>query len=247
MTPRLAGLRRHPVKSVGVEAPEAVDLAAGRPMPMDRVWAVAHGVSAFDSNAPAWTPPNNFLRVTHSPRLAQVRAASEDGGRLRLTHPDLAPLTVDPDAEGDALAAWAGALASDMQTGPYRLARAAEAMTDVDRPWVAVGNLASLRALSERVGRPLSPDRFRANLWLDGLAPWEERDWEGREITVGAARLRVTEIIVRCAATEADPETGRRDAPVVRALREAVGAPEFAVYAEVIDGGRVALGDPAVA
>ena len=243
MTPRLAGLRRHPVKSVGVEAPEAVDLAPGRPMPLDRVWAVAHGASAYDADAPAWTPPNYFLRVTHSPRLAQVRAAW-DGATLHLTHPDRPALAVDPDAEGDALADWAGALASDLQAGPYRLARAADAMTDVDRPWIAVGALASLRALSERVGRPLSPDRFRANLWLDGLAPWEEREWEGREITIGAARLRVTEIIVRCAATEADPETGRRDAPVVRALREAVGAPEFAVYAEVIEGGRVAAGDP---
>ena len=243
MIPRLAALRRHPIKSVGVEAPERAELAAGAPMPLDRVWAVAHGRSPYDTGAPAWENPNGFLRVTHSPRLAAVRAAW-DGARATLTHPEADPLTADPETEGDAIAAWAGALASDLQPGPWRLARAPVAMTDVPEPWVAIGNLASLRALSEHLGRPLEPERFRANLWLDGLAPWEERAWPGREIAVGAARLRVVEPIVRCAATEANCATGRRDAPVIAGLRAACGAPEFAVYAEVVAGGAVAVGDP---
>jgi uncharacterized protein YcbX len=246
MTAALAAIRRHPVKSVGWEALDAVELTRGAALPLDRRWAVAHGRSAHDPDAPAWTGPNNFLRVTHSPRLAQV-AARWDGSRVTLTHPEAAPLTADPQTEGAAIAAWAGALASEMQPGPYRLASAPAAMTDVPEPWVAIGNLASLRALGQRMGADLAPERFRANLWLDGLAPWEERGWVGREIAIGPARLRVTEAIVRCAATEASPATGRRDAPVVAALREACGAAEFAVYAEVVEGGRVAPGDPATA
>jgi uncharacterized protein YcbX len=238
----LAAIRRHPVKSVGWEALESVALAAGAALPLDRRWAVAHGRSRFDAAAPAWVEPNQFLRVTHSPRLAQVRAAWADD-RLTLTHPDAPALTVDPETEGDALAAWAGALASEMQPGPYRIARADMALTDADEPWVAIGSLASLRALGQRMGRELDPNRFRANLWLEGLAPWEERGWVDREIAIGAARLRVTEIIVRCAATEASPDDGTRDAPVVAGLRDACGAPEFAVYAEVLEGGAIALGD----
>lgn len=242
MTPRLAEIRRHPVKSVGWEAVAASDLAPGAPMPMDRVWAVAHARSAFDFDRPFWAECGNFLRVTRSPRLAQVRAAW-DGGRLRLTHPDAALLDAAPETDGDAIAAWAGALADDSQPGPWRLARAPQAMTDADAPWVSLASLASLRALGQRMGAALDPARFRANLWLDGLAPWEERGWIGREIALGPVRLRVTEAIVRCAATEANPETGRRDAPVVAALRAACGAPEFAVYAEVLTPGRVAVGD----
>jgi uncharacterized protein YcbX len=242
MTARLAAIRRHPVKSVGWEALEAVELTAGAPLPLDRLWAVAHGRSKFDPEAPRWVECHSFLRVAQSPRLAQVRAAWE-GDRLRLDHPEADALTADPETDGAALAAWAGALASDLQPGPYSLARADQALTDAEEPWISVASLASLRALEQRIGAALDPNRFRANLWLDGLAPWEERGWIGREIAIGPVRLRITEAIERCAATEANPETGRRDAPVVRTLNAACGAPEFAVYAEVLEDGRIALDD----
>lgn len=246
MTPRLAAIRRHPVKSVGWEGLDAAELRPHAALEGDRVWAVAHGRTGFDFDRPAWASCDNFLRVTFSPRLAQARAR-RDGAMLSLTHPDSAPLTVDPEADPQALADWAGALASHLQPGPYRLASAPdEAMTDADEPWISVASLASLRALSERMGVTLDPTRFRANLWLDGLAPWTEREWIGREIRVGAARLQVTEAITRCAATEANPATGVRDAPVVAQLRTVCGAPEFAVYAEVLEGGRVAPGDAVV-
>jgi uncharacterized protein YcbX len=245
MTPALAEIVRHPIKSLGWETLPRAELIAGAALAMDRRWAVAHGRSAHDSAAPGWVGPNNFLRVTHSPRLAQARAAW-DGARVTLTHPDAPTLVADPETDGAAIAAWAVALASEMQPGPWRLAAAETAMTDAPEPWVSLGNRASLRALGQRLGADLGPARFRANLWLDGLAPWEERAWIGREIAIGAARLRVVEPIVRCGATEANPETGRRDAGVVAGLRAVCGAPEFAVYAEIVESGCVAVGDPVV-
>lgn len=247
MTPSLAAIQRHPVKSLGHEALERAALAAGQALPMDRVWALAHAASAFDPAAPAWVPCKNFLRVTHARRLAQVSAAW-DGARLTLSHPDGAPMTADPEtADGaDAITAWAAQWAEGGRPGPYRLVRAPQPMTDAPEPWVSIHSLASLRALGQRLGVDLDPRRFRGNLWLDGLAPWEEMDWEGREVSIGPVRLRVTETIGRCAATEANPVTGARDAAVLEALREATGDTRFGVYAAVLSDGEVAVGDPVV-
>lgn len=246
MSARLAAIWRHPVKSLGCEALDRVDLTAGHALPMDRVWALAHGASAFDPAAPGWVPATNFLRVTHARRLAQVSAAW-DGARLTLTHPDGPALTADPEAANGAaaIAGWAAQWAEGGRPGPYALVRAPQPMTDMPDPWVSIHALSSLRALEQRVGRPLDPRRFRGNLWLDGLAPWEELGWEGREIAVGPVRLRVTETIGRCAATEADPATGARDAPVLQALRAATGDTRFGVYAQVLSDGAVAPGDAA--
>ena len=244
MSLTLAALWRHPVKSLGCEALDRVTLTPGATLPLDRTWALAHAASAFDFAAPGWVHCRNFLRVTHAPALAQVRAAWEDG-RLTLTGPGVAPLTADPDsAEGaDAIAHWAEAFAEGGRPGPYRLARAPQAMTDSDFASVAVLSLASLRALSQRVGRALDPRRFRGNLWLEGAAPWEEAEWVGRTLAVGAARLRVREPIWRCVATEANPDTGRRDAAVLEGLREATGDTAFGLYAEVVEGGEIAVCD----
>ena len=88
-------------------------------------------------------------------------------------------------------------------------------------------------------------ERFRGNLWLEGLAPFAEFDLVGREIRVGGAVLRVREPITRCKATTVDPATGVRDADTLGALEAGWGHQDFGVYAEVVEGGRVAVGDAA--
>jgi hypothetical protein len=96
--------------------------------------------------------------------------------------------------------------------------------------------------VEQRIGRPLSIHRWRGNVWIDGLAPWEEFDWVGRELRAGDAVLRVRERAERCLATTANPETGRRDADTLGAL-ESWGHRDFAVLAEVVRGGTLRRGD----
>ena len=116
-------------------------------------------------------------------------------------------------------------------------------MTDTDYASVSVKSLASLKALGAQMGVALDPRRFRGNIWLDGLAPWAEFDWVGREIAVGGARLRVVERVVRCNATKNNPETGTRDADTLGALESHYGHKDFEVYCEVVASGPVADGD----
>jgi uncharacterized protein YcbX len=47
----------------------------------------------------------------------------------------------------------------------------------------------------------------------------------------------------RCAATEVDPTTARRDVPVVRLLHENYGHENMGVFAEVLSAGTLAPGD----
>jgi len=90
-------------------------------------------------------------------------------------------------------------------------------------------------------------------VYLEGLEPWAERDWVGRELQLGEVRVRVLEETGRCAATEVDPTTARRDVPVVRLLHEHCGHENVGVFAEVLSGGMlrpsdaVVPGDPAAA
>jgi hypothetical protein len=80
---------------------------------------------------------------------------------------------------------------------------------------------------------------------LEALEPWAELDWIGREITLGGARLKVIEPVVRCNLTKTNPETGVRDADTLGALEAGWGHKNFGVYCQVIEGGSVAEGDSA--
>ncbi len=243
--PTLARIVRHPIKSLGREDLAAVTLAPGATMPWDRVWAVAH--EAAKTTPGAWAPCPNFVLGAKAPELMAVTATVDDGpGTVTLHHPRRPTLTVNPDlpADADALVAWTDPLVPAGRARPARVVRVpGRGMTDTDFPSVSLGSLASLADLSARMGVALSPHRFRLNLWLDGLAPWAELDWVGQEIALGPVRLRVREPVVRCSATTANPETGAVDADTLGALGRAFGHRHFGVYAEVVAGGTLRLGD----
>ena len=66
----------------------------------------------------------------------------------------------------------------------------------------------------------------------------------GATLAIGAsARLKVVKRIVRCAATEVDPDTGIRDLPIPRTLMDTYGHADCGIYAEVIEAGEIAAGD----
>jgi uncharacterized protein YcbX len=111
---------------------------------------------------------------------------------------------------------------------------------------VHIVNLASVRELSRVAGREVDPLRFRANVYLDGLAPWAEFGWLDKAIEIGPARLDVFARTTRCEATSVDPATGTRDMAVPAELARTWGHQDFGVYAKVAAGGLVAAGAPVI-
>lgn len=248
---QVASLWRHPIKAHGVEAVRSADFEAGRTMPWDRVWAIAHEASRVATDAPiGWVNCANFSRGAKSASLMAIRARTdEDTGSLILTHPDAEPLQVNPDDPADQarLIAWVLPLSNPSRARPRAVVRTrTNGMTDRSFPSVAILNRASLAALSEKAGQPLAEERFRGNIWLEGLEPWAEVDLVGREIRIGSAAFLVREQITRCVATAANPDTGHVDVDTLALLDAGWGHQEFGVYAEVIGSGRVTVGDAAI-
>jgi uncharacterized protein YcbX len=104
-------------------------------------------------------------------------------------------------------------------------------------------SLSSVADLARVAGGKLNPLRFRANVYFDGLPPWSEFGWVGRDVRLGQAVLRIVDRIERCAAIDVDPETGNRDLNLQRDLDRGFGHRDVGVYAAVIDAGSVAVGD----
>ncbi|GGH40620.1 hypothetical protein SAMN05444007_11548 [Cribrihabitans marinus] len=240
MTGSVVSLWRHPIKSHGREALDRVTLEAGQTMPGDRIWAVAHEASRADGSE--WVPCANFSRVAKAPQLMAITARL-DGDRVALSHPDRPDLSFEPDGDPAGFLDWVRPLTPPERAASARILRVpGRGMTDSDFPSVTLCNMASHRAVEQKLGRTLSIHRWRGNIWIDDLAPWEEFDWLDRQVQVGEAILHVRERTDRCAATSANPETGRRDADTLGAL-ETWGHTDFSVRAEVVQGGAIGIGD----
>lgn len=240
----VAELWRHPIKSHGREAITSVAFTVGKCMPWDRHWAVTHDATKFDGSS--WAHCRNFMIGSRTPNLAGIWAKFDEAtGTITLRHQDCGSITFNPDKEGSAFLNWVAPLCSPNRAMPKAIVKAVDrGMTDSDFASVSIMNQASHTAVETAIGHPLEVERWRANVWLDGLDPWDEMNWIGKSLRIGDAEFEIREHCVRCMLTAANPITGVRDVDTLGTLETSFGHKNFGVYAIVTKSGRVSCGDP---
>ena len=245
--PRVARLCRYPVKGLSAEPLQTVTLTPAEGLPEDRRFALAQSGTRFDPANPEWLPKGQFLMLMKNERLALLESRY-----------DAATTTLEIWRSGKRVAR--GVLSSPigraviedffaafMRTealGKPKLVEAPGHMfSDAREKVVSLINLATVADLERVVGRPVDPIRFRGNVYLEGLPAWAEFDWLGRGIAIGDATLRVARRIPRCPATDVDPTSGARDMNIPLTLKSAFGHADLGLYAEVTEGGAIAVGN----
>jgi uncharacterized protein YcbX len=246
--PALQAIYRYPVKGLTPEPLTRVLLTPGGTLPFDRAYAIENGPSGFDPAAPEHLPKQRFLMLMRNERLARLRTAFDDPTRtLSITAEGREAVRGDlRTAEGRAAIErfFAQFSADELRGPPKVLSAAGHSFSDVPRKVVSIINLASVAALETATGVPVHPLRFRGNLYVTGWPAWREFDLLDAMLTVGTVRLKVVKRIVRCAATNVDPDTGIRDLTIPATLAKTFGHMDCGVYADVITGGEIAVGDP---
>jgi uncharacterized protein YcbX len=244
-------LYRYPVKGLSPEALPRVELAPGATAPFDRAYAIENGPGRFDPDNPRHLPKVNFLMLMRNERLATLRTRFEDD-----THTLIIERHGKQVARGQLSTALgrkmieqflAAYMQEELRGAPHIVFAQGHSFSDVAAKCLHIVSLASLRELERAAGAPLNPLRFRPNVVIDGGEPWEEFGWVGRDIGIGGVAVNVFKRTERCAATNVDPATGRRDMAIPSVLQRTWGHADFGVYARVIAGGTVAVGDPVAA
>lgn len=244
---RVVSLYRYPVKGLSGERLGSVALGEGATFPSDRAFAIENGPSGFDPAAPSWQPKIKFLCLMRNARLAALQTNYDDESGTLTVIKDGVPM-VEASLKTEAGRA---AIESFFQEFMGREARGAlkvleapgHSFSDVSAKVAHIVNLATVEDLAATVGREIHPLRFRANIYLDGWEPWSEFALIGRTIRAGGVDFRITKRVVRCAATEVNPETAERDIDVPEAIWRKTGESDLGVYARVVAAGRIAEGD----
>jgi MOSC domain-containing protein len=146
-----------------------------------------------------------------------------------------------------ALSSWAGRPLLLVQSPPGLA-------VDRGRGHVSLISTASLAELGQNGAQPEPVDgrRFRMLFELHGCAPHEEDGWVKRRLRIGGATIKIRGDVGRCAITTQNPETGEPDFDTLRTISTYRGLTEneagqrhipFGVYGEVLEPGRVTIGD----
>lgn len=248
MTGRIVALARYPIKGMSVEPLDSVILQSGEGFPGDRQWGFARPGSGFDPFDPKPLPKDKFVVLLKEAGLAGIQARL-DGQALSLAHSGSAQ-TFDLSQQGDRDAAaqflqltlQLDATPSLVRSDPHRFTDVSVVSPELMNA-VSILSRDSLAAFSNSIGQPINEKRFRMNIEVEGWTPWVELDHVGRDIQIGPVRLKVLLRTRRCAATEVNPDTASRDMPIPSLLRKTYAHFDMGVYAEVVEGGTINLGD----
>jgi uncharacterized protein YcbX len=201
--------------------------------------------------------------------LVQVRQRYDaEHARLTLTFPDGSVADGGVAVDGDVTTDFYGRpVAGSFVRGPWshalsqwfgrelRLVQSSPgSAVDRRRGHVSLVSNASLAELGRRGGHDGAVDgrRFRMLFELDGCEAHEEDTWIKRQVRIGHAVVHLRGDVGRCAITTQNPETGVPDFDTLRTLKSyravthnEVGKKHlaFGVYGEVVEPGRVAVGD----
>jgi uncharacterized protein YcbX len=252
-------LYRYPVKGFTPEARETLTVLDEGRIAGDRVL----GIRFADTEAAdaVWSKKTGMIALINTPGLARLRLTFDEKAlRLHISL-DGAVLVDDGLDNGGrkriatAIADYVLSLDENPLLGqPQRLPLrvigdgSAPRYHDDEAGRVTLHGRGSLQVLAAARGSAeVNELRFRSNIAVDGLAPWEEQSWVGRRVRVGAVEFEVTKPKLRCLATHANPDTGERDQPILTTLTGAIGQekPTFAVAMMPTGaGGKINVGDP---
>jgi uncharacterized protein len=249
--PSVIRLSMAPVKGLRLVQPGSVELARTG-IPADRRFHLVDDAGRLLGA----TQVHELLRVVpdYDPGTERLRLTFPDGTVVEDGAADLGDVAITDVfgrvAEGrivrgpfaDALSAFAGR--------PVQLVRTADGAAQDAHPLTVVSS-ASVEDLAARGRRTDGVDarRFRINVEVDGVRPYEEDTWARALVRVGDATVRVLGQIPRCVVTTLGPDSGEKDFATLTHLaryRPRIGGRgglPFGMYAEVVEPGRVALGD----
>lgn len=233
LTCTLAALGLHPIKSCGALAPRSA-LVTETGLDLDRAWMVVRpdGTMLTQRQLPAMA----LIRPTMRLSDLVLKAPGMLGLHLAL---DAVETPTRVQVWNDVVKAWdMGALAaqwfSDCLRTPARLVRFdPDERRLADRRWAGeaeapvqfadgfpllVTSTASVAELNRRLTAagqpPVGADRFRTNLVLDGLEPFDEDHIDTLEIEAegGPVVLKLVKPCTRCSIPNVDPATGELQA-----------------------------------
>ena len=243
---KIQSIYRYPIKGLSPEPLPRAALTPGQTIPGDRLYAIENGPSGFHPASPTYLSKTHFLMLMKNERLASLRTAFDQVSHV------LTIMDGPHERRGDlrtaagraAIETFFAAYCSDELRGPPKILHAdGHSFSDVARKVVSIINLASVAAVETMVDAPVNPLRFRGNVYVEGLTAWSEFDLVDKTLSIGDARLKIVKRIVRCAATNVDPDTGLRDLELPKSLLRHLGHADCGVYAEVVHSGEIATGD----
>ena len=238
-----------PVKSLSFQSIESCEIKKNLGILNDRIFAFSRIIDSEKAQSieknPSERKLNNFLTLKNSPVLNKYDFNYKDNKLiLRLDGKELISISSDDVAQRSLLINRLVELENSL-TKPISLLKNKEfpfydtSHSDKVFNSISLINLNSIKDFEKKINRKVEFKRFRGNFYIEGIEPWEERNWIGKIIKINNVSFRVERNIPRCVAINLKPKTDDNALNLLKSLKKTYNHFDMGIYLRALNDGKV--------
>ena len=242
-----------PVKSLSFQSINSCQIKKNLGMPNDRIFAFSRGIDYEKAKTIEKNPKerklNNFLTLKNSPVLNKYNF-SYNGNKLTLIldGEEIISISADDQNEKSSLSKKLFELESTLINPIILLKNTEYPFYDTSHSnnvfnSISLINLNSIKDFENKIEEDVEFQRFRGNLYVDGISAWEERNWINKIIKINNTSFKVEKNIPRCVAINLKPKTDDNSLNLLNSLKKTYNHFDMGVYLTALDDGNINVGD----
>ena len=257
MSISISSINYCPVKSISFQSIKSCEILKNIGIVGDRIFAFSKGLDLnqaqlfekkLEERRGKW---NKILTLKNSPSLNKYNFLF-DNDKLTLTqnNNEILTINIDETSEYELLSNKILELESSLQKPVYL-------MKNKDIPFfdtsisnktilnhsISLINTKSVEDFQNKTNQEIETQRFRGNIFVDGVDAWEERNWIGKIIKINDISFKVEKNIPRCVAINLKPNTDDNSLNLLQSLKKTYNHFDMGVYLTALNNGLINIGD----
>ena len=242
-----------PVKSVSFQSIQSCEITKNLGMANDRIFAFSRIIDLEKAKVIEKNPNdrklNNFLTLKNSPVLNKYNFIYESE-KLTLTQDNKDLISISANDQNERLL-----LTNKLIELESSLIKPIFLLKNTDFPFfdtshssnvfnsMSLINLNSIKDFEKKINEKVEIQRFRANFYVDGIEPLEERNWIGKIIKINNISFKVEKNIPRCVAINLQPKTDDSSINLLQSLKKTYNNFDMGIYLTALEDGKIKLGN----
>ena len=257
MSVSISSINYCPVKSVSFQSINNCEIKKNIGIVGDRIFAFSKGLDfnqsrLFEKNLEErrgkW---NKILTLKNSPSLNKYNFTFIEN-KLSLTKNNTEILTIDTNemSEHGQISKKILELESSLQKPIFLMKNKNLPFFDTSiskktllTHSISLLNRKSIEDFENKINQKIEFQRFRGNMYVDGIQAWEERNWIGKIIKINNNLFKVEKNIPRCVAINLKPNTDDNSLNLLQSLKKTYNHFDMGIYLTALNDGKINIGD----
>ena len=242
-----------PVKSLSFQSLKSCNIKQDRGIVNDRVFAFSRGINLEKAKLIEKNPKkrklNILLSLKNSPVLNKYNFIYNKN-RLVLNYngKEIISISTDKPEERSLISEKLAKLEKSLKEPIYLLKNNEFPFFDTSHSnkifnSISLININSISDFEKKINEKVEFQRFRGNFYMDGIEPWEERNWIGKTIKINNVSFKVENNIPRCVAINLKPKSDDNSLNLLQSLKKTYNHFDIGVYLTALEDGIINVGD----